>query len=131
MLTGKKAANAVIDSYEEVSNITVPEEKKQQVHEERREFSQRQHQEDYMNKPFNMREFEEAVKTLSQKKSPGPDKVTNEMLQHLGPRAKTKLLDLFNNSWNSGHVPQIWREARHVPVHKKGKDRAKVDSYNP
>ncbi|PVD27237.1 hypothetical protein C0Q70_12392 [Pomacea canaliculata] len=131
MLTGRKAANAFIDSYEEVSNITVPEEKKQQVHEERREFNQRKHQEEYMNKPFNMKEFEEAVKTLSQKKSPGPDKVTNEMLQHLGPRAKTKLLDLFNNSWNSGHVPQIWREADMVPVHKKGKDRAKVDSYRP
>ena len=38
------------------------------------------------------------MKTLNDKKSPGPDKVTNEMLQHLGMRAKTKLLDIFNNS---------------------------------
>ncbi|PVD33868.1 hypothetical protein C0Q70_05130 [Pomacea canaliculata] len=80
MLTGRKAANAFIDSYEEVSNITVPEEKKQQVHEERREFNQRKHQEDYMNKPFNMKEFEEAVKTLSQKKSPGPDKLMERLI---------------------------------------------------
>ena len=59
------------------------------------------------------------------------DKVTNEMLQHLGKRAKTKHLPIFNNSWTTGHIPQAWREADMVPIHKKGKDRTKVDSYRP
>ena len=35
---------------------------------------------------------------------------SHKMLQHLGMRAKDKLLDIFNNSWKTGHVPQIWRE---------------------
>ena len=56
---------------------------------------------------------------------------TNKMLEHLGTKAKTKLLGIFNNSWKTGHVPQSWREADMVPIHKKGKDRANADSYRP
>ena len=58
-------------------------------------------------------EFEEALTTLKAKKSPGPDKVTNKMLGHLGSKAKSKLLALFNNSWKTGHVL--------VPIHKRGR----------
>ncbi|KAL8604432.1 hypothetical protein ACOMHN_042261 [Nucella lapillus] len=85
----------------------------------------------YMDMPFKLKELEEAKKSLQDKKSPGPDKVTNEMLKHLGTKAKTKLLTLFNNSWKTGHVPQSWREAYMVPIHKKGKDKARADSYRP
>ena len=84
-----------------------------------------------MNQPFSMKEFEEALITLKTQKSPGPDKVTNEMLGHLGSKAKSKLLTLFNNSWKTGHVPQSWREADMVPIHKKGKDRVNAENYRP
>ena len=131
ILTNREAANRMMDNYEEVSNITIPEDRKKEVHEETRTFRTPEEQDECMNKLFNMREFEEALNTLKEKKSPGPDKVTNEMLQHLGERAKTKLLAIFNNSWTTGHVPQAWREADMVPIHKKGKDRTKVDSYRP
>ena len=132
ILTGRRAANTFIDNYEQVSNIRVPEDRKHQVHEEQRNLLNQEHQEEeYMNKPFNMKELEEALRILKEKKSPGPDKVTNEMLQHLGMKAKATLLAIFNNSWKTGHVPQVWREAHMVPIHKKGKDRAKVDSYRP
>ena len=131
LVTGREAANCFIDSYEQVSNITVPEEKKQQLREEMKDHQEAQDPPDYMSKPFNMKELEDALKTLKDKKSPGPDKVTNEMLEHLGTKAKTKLLTLFNNSWKTGHVPQSWRDADMVPIHKKGKDKKKADSYRP
>ena len=83
---------------------------------------------EYMNCPFNTKEFEAALKTLKDKKSPGPDKITNEMLEHHGSKTKSKLLGIFNNSWKTGHVPQSWREADMVPIYKKGKDRANTDS---
>lgn len=130
LLTGRKAANLFIDSYEEVSNITVPQERKARVQKERRTHREEE-PEEHMNKPFNLQELADAMKALQERKSPGPDKITNEMLLHLGTRAKTQLLKIFNNSWKTGHVPQIWREADMVPIHKKGKDRAKVDSYRP
>ncbi|KAK3763469.1 hypothetical protein RRG08_056937 [Elysia crispata] len=52
------------------------------------------------------RELEDALKALKDKKSPGPDKITNEMLKHMGPKAKSKLIGLYNNSWKEGIVPQ-------------------------
>ena len=49
---------------------------------------------DYMNTPFNARELEDALRTLKDKKSSGPDKITMEMLKHMGPKAKSKLIGL-------------------------------------
>ena len=42
--------------------------------------------------------FKDALKTFNYKKSAGPDKITNEMLEHFGTKAKSKLLGIFNNS---------------------------------
>ena len=130
-MTGKSAANCFIDSYEQVSNIMIPNNRKLQVHDEIKNYQTDQDPPNYMNCPFNTKEFEEALKTLKDKKSPGPDKITNEMLEHLGTKAKSKLLGIFNNSWKTGHIPQSWREADMVPIQKKGKDRANTDSYRP
>ena len=105
--------------------------RKQQVHDETKNHQTDQDPPEYTNCPFNTKEFEEALKTLNDKKSPGPYKITNEILEHLGTKAKFKLLGIFNNSWKTGHVPQSWREADMVPIHKKGKDRANTDSYRP
>ena len=130
-VTGKSAANCFIDSYEQVSNIMISNNRKQQVHDEIKNHQTDQDSPEYMNCPFNTKEFEKALKTLKDKKSPGPDKITNEMLKHIGTKAKSKLLGIFNNSWKTGHVPQSWREADMVPIHNKGKDRTNTDSYRP
>ena len=53
------------------------------------------------------------------------------MIKQLGKKAKTAMLDIFNLSWKTGHVPQIWREANMIPIHKKGKDKLKTSSYRP
>ena len=42
---------------------------------------------------------------------PGPNRITNEMLEHLGSFAKKILLKIYNTSWNRASVPQAWREA--------------------
>ena len=86
-VTGKSAANCFIDSYEQVSNIMIPNNRKQQVHYEIKNYQTDQDPPEYMNYPFNTKESEEALKTLKDKKSPGPDKITNEMLEVLGSKA--------------------------------------------
>ena len=58
-------------------------------------------------------------------KSPGPDAITNEMIVNLGQPALHKLLDIFNKTWQEGTLPQIWREATMIPIHKKGKAKQK------
>ena len=60
----------------------------------------------------------------------GPDKITNEMLKHLGTKAKSKPLGIFNCSWKTGHVPHSWWEADMAPIHKKGKDQENTDNYH-
>ena len=105
--------------------------RKQQVHDEIKNHQSDQDPPEYMNWPFNTKEFEKALKTLKDKKSLGPDKITNEMLEHTGTKAKCKLLAIFNNSWKTGNVPQTWREAHLVPINKKDKDWANTDSYHP
>ena len=65
------------------------------------------------------------------KKSPGPDNITNGMIQHLGNIALQKLWDIFNLSWSSGQVPQCWKEAIMIPVLKKGKNKNKAISKRP
>ena len=132
IVTGRRAANCFIDTYEEVSSIQVPDERKREIHKEIKEHQAQPNPHDYMNILFNDRELEDALKALKDKKSPGPDKITNEMLKHMGPKAKSKLIGLYNNySWKEGIVPQKWREALMVPIYKKGKERSKTTSYRP
>ena len=51
-------------------------------------------------------ELEVELKKLKKKKSPGPDKVHNEMLQNLGEKAKSYLLELYNRTWKEGKLSQ-------------------------
>ena len=84
-----------------------------------------------MNSPFVTKELEDALTMLKLKKAPGPDNITNEMLLHLGPRSKKKLLQLFNDGWRTGTVLQVWRDAIMIPILNRGKDKSKAESYRP
>ena len=114
LLTGNKAANHFISQYAETGNLQVPAERTKEIRETQDTYRGNQG-------PFTCKELEDALSSLKQKKSPGPDQITNEMSQHLGPKAKKKLIQLFSKSWRTGMVPQGWREAIMIPVHKKGK----------
>ena len=130
-LTGKQAADHLMNSYEEISNITVPEDQKEEVLKEMKEGSMDQSEDEVMSTPFTEQELEDGLKQLKKCKAPGPDEITNELLQNLGPQAKSVLLNIYNASWKNASVPQAWREATMIPIHKKGKDKAKADSYRP
>ena len=74
-----------------------------------------------MTKCLTLRELEEALKKMKQKKAPGPDRITNEMLKHIGPGAKRTLLRIYNQSWSTGTVPTIWKKAVIRPIPKMEK----------
>ena len=121
LLTGKKAADLLISQYMETSDIQVPWNRKEDVKKAQQDYINTSG-EPIMNSPFTVAELDTTLDTLQLKKSSSPDKITNEMLLHLGPAAKKKLLQLINDSRRTGTVPQIWKEATMVPVYKKGKD---------
>ena len=78
-----------------------------------------------MNCPSVTKELEDALTTLKLKKAPGTDNITNEMLLHLGPRSKKKLLQLLNGAWGTGTVPQVI-----IPILKRDRDKSKAEAID-
>ena len=81
--------------------------------------------------PFRMEELVRQLQAAKLKKATGPDNISNEMLRHLGPVARSALLRLANSSWAQAAVPRVCRTATVFPIPKSGKDKRKVDSYRP
>jgi ribonuclease HI/endonuclease/exonuclease/phosphatase family metal-dependent hydrolase len=131
ILTGKQAADHFASSYAAVSDISVGAAKQRKARKEQRDRKSSKPNPGVMERPFTHQELTQALRKLKNKKSPGPDGLTNEMLTHLGSAAADKLLEIFNASWHEGIVPQIWKEATMIPVYKKGKDRKLATSYRP
>lgn len=67
---------------------------------------------------------------LNVKKSTGPDNIPNNFLRRYAEQIAPFLTRLFMLSLNSGVIPDDWRIARIVPVHKKG-DRLDYANYRP
>ena len=63
--------------------------------------------------------------------SAGPDGIKYEMIQHLSPLNKVKLLEFFNYIWQNQSFPSEWSNAITVPIHKPGKDPKSETSYRP
>ena len=81
--------------------------------------------------PLTSGELECALKKLLKRKSPGPDKLHNEMLQNLGGKGKSVVLKLFNKTWTEGTLPKAWKLATITPVLKPGKKANEPKSYRP
>ena len=64
-------------------------------------------------------------------KAAGLDDLLTYMLQHLGNKAKSWLLDMINGCTSSKHIPSIWRKAKVIAIPKPGKDPSSPKSYRP
>ena len=131
LISGKQAANKLADNYEEVSNIPVTKQHQREARREQRKRKTQQTTNECMDKKLTLNELQAVLRQLKAMKSPGPDAMTNEMLNHLGNKATCKLLEIFNHSWATGTLPQTWREATMILILKKGKDPKQAASYRP
>ncbi|UYV64376.1 EAF1 [Cordylochernes scorpioides] len=64
-------------------------------------------------------------------KTPGPDGIHGQMISNLGKNGKEKLLDIFNNSWKTGKLPQDWKTATIIPIKKLDKSADDPKNYRP
>ena len=64
-------------------------------------------------------------------KAPGQDGILPEMMKNLGAFAKQKLLRLFNNLWERGEIPKVWKTAVIVPILKKRQARQRLGKLPP
>ena len=131
-LTGREAAQKFIKHFSSVGNISITEKRAREVndHIEKAPKMSTPHSHG-MTANLSMKEFDDSLKLLKPKQAPGSDKISNDMLIHLGPLAKKKLLQIFNASWKSGKIPTVWKKAIMIPILKHGKPRNQVDSYRP
>ena len=70
------------------------------------------------------------LESLKENKSPGPDGISSTVLKKCAAELSRPLLMLFKKTMNEGQIPQDWKRARIVPIHKKG-SKSKPENYRP
>ncbi|KAG2190848.1 hypothetical protein INT47_000269 [Mucor saturninus] len=73
---------------------------------------------DFYDCPFTENHIYNAIKRLPNKKSPGSDHITSEMIKPIIDSTSTILNHLFRISWITGYTPALWRQSQIVPIYK-------------
>ena len=78
-----------------------------------------------------MQELKDAIRSLANGKAVGPDGVPVELFKialNGDPALRRRLLDIVVRIWRKGEVPQQWKDAIIMVLHKK-KDRTECGNY--
>lgn len=84
-----------------------------------------------LDNPITAEELSTAIKTLQNGKSPGPDGFPSEFFKKFSPQLIPHMLNMYNESFGSGTLPQTLREAFISIILKKNKDPSYCESYRP
>ena len=75
-------------------------------------------------------DVEIAIDSLKPGKAPGPDGITSTFLKKTKENLLVPLKKIFQFSLNTGQVPLDWKNARVIPLPKKG-SRGDAGNYRP
>lgn len=81
--------------------------------------------------PINMSEISNIIKTLKNGKAPGIDGVNNRCLKALPKKGIKYLTKIVNSCLKFGYFPQVFKEAKVVPIRKSNKPSDCPLSYRP
>src|ERR1043165_4764318 len=84
-----------------------------------------------LNQTFAIHELKTTIHEMRSKSSPGPDKITYEMLKKISDISLETILHLYNTIWMNGILPKAWKHAIILPIAKPGKDSSVPSSYRP
>lgn len=82
----------------------------------------------FPDKEFELGELQLAIKECKNRKSPGLDKIPNEVYKHLTPIWEHYILNMFNVILEKENIPKMWSKIQMTMLHKKG-DRSLPDNY--
>ena len=82
------------------------------------------------NELFSLKELRDSLKR-SHNTAEGPDEINYDFLKRLPDESLHHLLEILNDIWVSGKVPEIWRLATIIPIPKPGKDSSDSTNYRP
>ena len=144
IFTEKKAAYLLVGSFRGDSLFDISREKQTNIRMKTKEQLQKYSQTPSMASEFSIHELNCVIRQLKKNKKKKTKTTTttarkpqgrmvfsNEMIRHLRSAAKQKLLDIYNQSWNTGTFPNSWKEAKTIPLLQEGKDRHSKTSYHP
>ena len=86
----------------------------------------------FINAPLKHAEVVEAIMSIKKvKKATGGDPISYQLIKKLPPTFTTILSDFYSRCWTMGEVPQAWRHAEVVGIHKPGKPARNPASFRP
>ncbi|RIB10956.1 hypothetical protein C2G38_2204734 [Gigaspora rosea] len=68
---------------------------------------------------FHIAEVDAIIKESPLKKATGPSQILNEMLKHIGTKAKKIIIDIFNACLRLKTIPKAWKRSAIYPISKK------------
>ena len=74
--------------------------------------------------------IEEVLQGLDPNKAAGPDCVESRVLKECSKELAPLLYKIYRKSLDKGEVPQLWKEANIIPIHKSG-SRAVMANFRP
>lgn len=86
---------------------------------------------EWAERDISLKEMESVINQAGLNKSAGVDDIPYELIKHLGPRARTRLLKIFNLVWKGEQLPSNWRTANIITLLKDGKNPEITTSYRP
>ena len=91
----------------------------------------RQHKLNHSHMPFTLNQVREVLKSSGSSTALSPDGLSVLQLKNLGPIDLRYLCKLFNLSFAHARIPDIWKHAIIVPLHKPGKPKEQSTSHRP
>ena len=73
-----------------------------------------------LNSDITREEVENSLSMIKSSKSPGTDRILNEMLKSTSLEITPFLISLFNHNFRKHIFPNEWKKSIIVPIHKKG-----------
>ena len=70
------------------------------------------------------------LKNLNTNKATGPDGLGNKILKEAAPALAEPLCKLFNMCLTAGQIPDVWKEAHVIPLHKQ-LEKTNCSNYRP
>lgn len=80
---------------------------------------------------LTMEELEGGISILKPGKAIGLDNIATEQIKHFGHKAKTWLLQLYNECLTTHKLPNIWKKAHIIALLKPGKDPSAPKNFRP
>ncbi len=74
----------------------------------------------FLNSPFTPSELLQGIRQHRCGKSPGIDKIINEMIESSPEILYKPIMYLFNQIWKVKTLPQLWATSIIIPLHKSG-----------